>query len=149
MSTATVPPVTGSGAFPFSIYTIRHSRDLAADHKRGGSGEFTERKRWTSALGFLDRARKIGQRLPVIFAAGETIDGIIYFAYIDDLYVSPLDEHGNGTTTIRFSELQPLRPKRPLSSLRLKSSGQPLSEDFIRPYAICHTPDFLPTPGNA
>ena len=146
MSTNTVPAVSTSGDFPFSIYTIRGSRFLAADHKNGGAGEFTENKRWTSALGFLDSARKAGQRLPLLFAAGESIRGVIYFAYIDDLFVSPPDENGNGTTKVRFSALRPLRPKHPLSSLILRSSGEPLSDYFIKPYAICHTPDFLPPP---
>lgn len=146
MSTDPVAPVSTSGFFPFSIYTIRGSRHLAADHKSGGAGEFTENKRWTSALGFLDTARKTGQILPVLFAAGERITGVIYFACIDDLIVSPPAEHGNGTTTIRFSALQPLRPQHPLRSLILRSSGEPLSDDFIKPYAICHTPDFLPPP---
>ena len=101
------------------------------------------------ALGLLDRARKTGQRLPIVFAAGENIDGLIYSAFIDDLDVSPANERGNGTTTIRFSELGRLPKKRPLSSLRLKISGQQLSDEFIRPYAICHTPGFFPTSRSA
>lgn len=149
MSTATVPPSSTFANFPFSIYTIRRSRDLAADYQSGGAGEFTENQRWVSALGFLASARKNGQRVPIIFAASESINGIIYFAYIDDLSVSPLDEHGKGTTTIRFSALQRIRPKRPLSSLRLKSSGKPLSDKFIKPHAICHTPDFPAATRNA
>jgi hypothetical protein len=148
MSTSPIPPTQASELSPFCIYTIRHSRNLASDHEQGGSGKFTERKRWTGALGLLDRARKVGQQLPIVFAAGETIDGVIYSAFIDDLDVSQADECRNGTTTIRFSGLRPLPKKRPLSSLRLKSSGQQLSDGFIRPYAICYTPDFFPTSRN-
>jgi hypothetical protein len=114
-----------------------------ADDLERGSGEFTEHKPWISALG-LFRVRKTGQQLPVVFAHAECIDGVRYSAVIDEIDVSTADERGNRTTTVRFSELRRLRPKQPLSALRLKRSGQPLSKDFIRPYAICHTPHFLP-----
>jgi uncharacterized protein YeaO (DUF488 family) len=143
MSIQTDSSETGD-IFPYSIYTIRHSRDLAVDYNHGKQGKFTENKRWTSAVDFLSQARKAGQKLPILFAAGESIDGAIYFAFIDEIVVSPLDENGNGSTAIRFSELKKLHRKLPLSALRLKSSGKPLSEDFIRPYALCHTPDILP-----
>jgi hypothetical protein len=67
---------------PFCVYTIRHSRDLSKIMIAGGSGQHTEKKRWTSAQGLLDAARKSGRRLPVIFAAGENIDGLIYWAQL-------------------------------------------------------------------
>ena len=127
---------------PFCIYTIRSSTALREALKRG-SGNFIEGKRWVSALGILDRAKKKGQQLPIVFAHSEHIDGVRYSAVIDELDVSPADERGTATTTVSFSELRRLRKKEPLNALRLKSSGQPLSKEFIRPYAICHTPDFL------
>jgi len=129
---------------PFSVYTIRSSRALADYLERGGSGEFVENKPWVGALGLLDEAKKTGQRLPIVFAHAERIDGVRYSAVIDDLDVSAADERGKGTTAVRFSGLRRLHKKQPLRALRLKSSGNPLSDDFIRPYAICHTPNFLP-----
>ena len=144
----TSPKPSPTELSPFCIYTIRSSRTLTDDLERG-SGEFTEHKRWVGALGLLDRAKKTGQRLPLVFAHGECIDAVRYSAVIDDLDVSTADERGNGTTTICFSDLRRLRTKQPLSALRLKSSGRPLSDDFIRPYAICHTPEFLPRNRNA
>lgn len=148
MSRNSAPSSAISAYSPFSIYTIRDSDFLATAHKRGGEGEFTETRRWTSARELFHTAQKTGQILPVLIASANTITGVIYTACIDDLRVSPRDKNGNGTTIIRFSELQPLRPKRPLSALVLKSSGQPLSDNFIKPYAICHTPNFLPPIGS-
>ena len=127
---------------PFSIYTIRHSRQLAEIFASGGTGQHTEKKRWTSAQGILDAAKRSGQRLPVIFAAAETIDGLLYSAIVTDLHIEdrgPFD----ASTTITFTDMKRIAGKPPLSSLRLKSSGQPLSDSYIRPYAICHTPDYL------
>jgi hypothetical protein len=80
--------------------------------------------------------------LPVIFAAAETIDGLIYWAIVTDIHI---DDRGpfDASTTMTFIGMRPLPNKPPLSALRLRSTGQPLSDSYIRPYAICHTPDFL------
>jgi hypothetical protein len=75
--------------------------------------------------------------MPLIFSAAESDRGLIYWAFIDDIAV---DE---GRTTCRYSSLQSIREKKGLSTLRLKSSGRPMSDDYIRPYAICHTPHFI------
>ena len=134
---------------PFCVYTIRHSDDLGDDCARGGSGSFIERKRWVGALPLLAAAQKAGQRFPVVFAAAESTDAITGVGFIDGLDVSPPDERGNGTTTVSFSRLRPLREKHPLSSLRLKSTRKPLSDQFIRNYALCHTPGYLQPRENA
>jgi hypothetical protein len=48
------------------------------------------------------------------------------------------------STTISFTGLKPIRGKpRFHSSLRLRSTRKWLSVKFIRPYAICYTPNFL------
>ena len=122
---------------PFTIYTIRRSGDLDDLATKGGTGHFTERKKWTSALGLFEQAKRTSTRLPVIFAAGECIDGLIYWAVITELSADAQ------TTTYSFTELRPLDSKPPLSSLRLRSTGAPLSDSFIRPYAIVHTPDYI------
>jgi hypothetical protein len=134
---------------PFCVYTIRHSDVLGDDCHAGGSGSFIERKRWVGAIPLLSAAQKAGQLLPVVFAAAESTDAITGVAFIDALDVSSPDERGNGTTTVHFSRLRPLREKHPLSWLRLKSTGKPLSDQFIRNYALCHTPAYLQPRENA
>jgi hypothetical protein len=121
----------------FTIYTIRRSHDLKAICASGGSGQFTERKRWTSALDLFDESKRAGTQLPVVFAAGECVEGLIYWAVITELSA---DAQG---TTYRFAGLRALKAKPRLSSLRLRSTGAPLSDSFIRPYAIVHTPDYI------
>jgi hypothetical protein len=54
------------------------------------------------------------------------------------------------TSTYTFSELKLFDPQPPKSTLKKASDGQPLDQWFIRPYAICQTPDYLaeqPCPG--
>ena len=77
--------------------------------------------------------------MPVIFSAAEQEARLIYWATIDDITIDEDDR----TTTCTYTNLKPITPSRPLSSLRMRSTRQPLSEDFIRPYAICYTPAFL------
>jgi hypothetical protein len=127
---------------PFCVYTIRHSRELNKIMAAGGSAQHTEKKRWTGAQGLLDAARKTGRHLPVIFAGAETIEGLIYWAIVSDIQI---DDRGpfEASTTMTFTGMKRLPSKPPLCALRLRSSGQPLSNSYIRPYAICHTPAFL------
>ncbi len=72
-------------------------------------------------------------------SGAEKNTGLIYWATIDDITI---DEESR-TTACTYSDLRSIVPYKPKSSLRLRSTGQPISEDFIRPYAVCRTPAFL------
>jgi hypothetical protein len=47
------------------------------------------------------------------------------------------------TSSYTFCELQLFDPQPHKSTLKKASDGEPLDEWFIRPYAICRTPDYL------
>ena len=123
----------------FCIYTMRHSAKLDAQAKTSGAYVLTEGKAWTTGHLLWDQARRSGELMPLIFSGAEDDTGLIYSATIDDITIDEEDR----TTTCTYSNLKPITPARPKSSLRLRSTGRPLSEDFIRPYAICHAPAFL------
>ena len=123
--------------FPSCVYTIRHSDYLAAEYDSGGRGEFTERGRWTTGSRILQEARQSQQRVPVLFAPAEAIGGVIYWALIDDITLTPQG------TTVKFSALQLLPKKHRLSSLKKLSNDAPLSDNHIHPYVPCRTPAFL------
>jgi hypothetical protein len=123
----------------FCIYTMRHSAKLDV---RAGTSEgdvFTERRAWRTGQLLWTKACRSGELMPVIFSAAEQDARLIYWATIDDITIDEDDR----TTTCAYSNLKLITPARPLSSLRLRSTGRPLSEDFIRPYALCYTPAFL------
>ena len=124
---------------PSCIYTIRQSDFLAADYASGGKGEFTERRPWVGGNRILQEARKNQQRVPVLFAPaeGKISAGLIYWALIDDISIT------SEGTKVRFSALQPFSKKPRLSSLKKLSDGEPLSDNYIRPYVPCRTPAFL------
>jgi hypothetical protein len=78
--------------------------------------------------------------MPIIFAAAEDgPKGLLYYAMLEGVETDSL----NQTTAYKFTELKEIPARPPLSSLRKKSDGRPLSDDFIRPYSICYTPSFV------
>ena len=123
----------------FSIYTIRDSRELERIYKDTGKGQFTEKRKWVEGLNLFEQSKRTNTKLPIIFAAAETTvsSGLIYWALITDLSLS------EDSTVVSFANLQPITSHLPLSSLKLKSTGALLSDNFIRPLAYVHTPNFL------
>ena len=77
--------------------------------------------------------------MPVIFASADVTDKLLYYAMLTDIDI----DETNFTTRYEFTELEEVKGDLPLSTLRLKSTNQPLSDDYIRPYALCQTPSFI------
>ena len=77
--------------------------------------------------------------MPILFSAADRDSGVIYWATIDDIAIN--DE--TSRTICSYSNLREIKPPKPRSTLRLRTGDRPLSDDLIRPYAICHTPGFL------
>jgi len=73
--------------------------------------------------------------MPILFSGADVHTGLIYWATIDDITID-----GTRKTTCSYSSLRPITPPKPLSALRLRSGDRQVSDDLIRPYAICHTP---------
>lgn len=154
----TVDPATNP--FPMNISQIFERSNLTAlcvyatlpsgfleSLSESGGGEFTESRRWVGALEILNRNRKRGLRLPILFARRERADGVRYLGIVDQITIPTPEMASHGTSLVRVSMIQRLLPKRPKGALRLKSTGLPLDPEFDRSYAICHTPDFLIGPG--
>ena len=127
------------GLSPFSIYTIRHQRDLDEAYRRGGDGGFTENTTWKTGQKLFLEAKKNNQRMPVIFASADITDKLVYYAMLSNVEVDETDS----TTKYEFTDLKQITGDLPLSSLKLRSTNRPQSDDYIRPYAICHTPSFI------
>ena len=125
----------------FCVYTIVRTQKLDDVYNRGGSGGFTENKVWAFGSKLVIDAKKKGMRVPIIFGAAEddSPKGLIYHAVLESVET----DSSASTTEYKFSGLKPIDGIVPLSSLKLKSKNQPLSNDYIRPYAICYTPSFI------
>jgi hypothetical protein len=123
----------------YCIYTIRHSNALLMQAEQGGAHTLTERTTWTTGSQLWAEAKRSGERMPLVLSGADVETGLIYWACIDEITV----DTEMASTTCCYSDLRPIVPVRPRSALRLRASGRQLSEDFIRPYALCRTPEFL------
>jgi len=141
ISSPTLPGVvetrqSNGGLFHICIYTIKHSDDLRAALKSSGKTTFTEGTHWSKANQLLKEAHDLGQQLPVVFAPAEGTRQLFGWASLDDIKLGDVTEY-------TFSNLKAFQ-RRPLkTTLKKHSDGQPVSPDYIRPYLICQTPDYL------
>jgi transcriptional regulator with XRE-family HTH domain len=131
-----VRPSEGHMLTDLCIYTIKQSDDLRASLANGGCGTFTERKKWVRARQLLEEAKRAGKRLPVIFAPAEATRHLFAWALLDEIV--PDEESAYTFSGLRLFDPQPLK-----ATLKKASDGEPLDPWFIRPYAICQTPDYL------
>ena len=126
---------------PYCIYTIVHVDELQHVHVAGGAGSFTENKKWVGGARLFHAATTAGQRLPVVFADAATTDGLIYYALLTDVAI--LGDSVRGPTRYSFEALTPIHPPVPKSTLIKITGSEPLDDNYIRPYVLCHTPAFL------
>lgn len=122
---------------PFCVYTIVQSRKLDEIREKGGTAKLTEGKRWTSAKQLLAQAQQHELLMPIIFAAAENTEKLIYYAELTN--ITP---RRNGTT-YSFTRLTRINGRFPKTRLTIKLSGKRIPKNFIKPYAICRTPAFL------
>jgi hypothetical protein len=132
--------------FRFCIYTTVGKSDLLSATNSLGEGELEESKPWKGGWRLLQEAQAAKQDMPILFSDGATdCSTLIYWAILQNISI---DEGKKGTkgskcTKYRFKGLQDLPRQHSTQSLCLKSTGKKIAPYFIRPYAICHTPDFL------
>jgi hypothetical protein len=74
--------------------------------------------------------------MPILFTAAEDEGGLIYYASLASVEIDDASQ-----PTYSFSGLTRLDKERPKSSLIKRSDNRPPSEDYVRSYAICFTPD--------
>jgi hypothetical protein len=128
--------------FPFSIYSMRQSSKLSDAVKAIGATTFEEGKRWIKGHQLFKQADVCKQVIPIIFASAELTDRLLFWGLITDIRIAD-DDVSQPATRYSFHELRTIPERLPLSSLTLRSSGKRLSDKYIRPYAICYTPDFI------
>lgn len=128
----------------FSIYTIVHADELRRIYEAGGAAERSEKKPWVSGARLFNEATGDGRRMPILFGDAAYIEGVIYYAFLTGVRV--MGEGNEGPTQYAFEGLTPVNPPVPKRALTLRSNGRPLSDDYIRPYAIVQTPAFARWP---
>lgn len=131
--------MNNSAVFPKCVYTILHTKRLDDLYQQGGAIKLTEKKKWATAASLFQFAKRNNQSFYVIYAPAEATWELIYFAKIKNIEIT-----ADGKTKYEIENLTPTTQPRPIkTNLILASTGQPINEQFIRPYAICKTPEFI------
>lgn len=119
------------------VYTIVERNRLWAASRDGGVSEpITEGRRWVGGKRLLDDAGAENSQVALLFGDAADCSQLIAWALLDSVEIR------DKTTDFKFRELRELSGHAP-QELVLVSSGETIAPGFIRPYAICFTPDFL------
>jgi len=119
------------------VYTIVHADRLAKAERRGRPTTFNEAKRWVTAHKLWQRARKSGVEMAVLFADATDCSRLLHWGLLTDLDIS------DSGTSFTVDRVRPLPTGHSPQELVLRSSGERIASSFIRPYAVCQTPDFV------
>lgn len=123
----------------FCVYAIRHTDALEEKFRGGGSGTFDENKRWVDGKNLFNKATREDKLMPVIFGRAEMDSDLIFYAILESVQV---DDEAK-TTVYSFTGLTRIKKPLPLRTLIKKNGGKPLSDDYIKSYVICHTPEYI------
>lgn len=116
------------------IYTtrFRHLLEKASRERK----PFVENKPWVTGKKLFDEARAEGKRLALVCSDASTTSDLIGCALIDRI---SLRESG---THVTISSWTPLRG-HVIQDLVLHKHSRQIAPNFIKPYAICRTPQFV------
>lgn len=129
---------SSSGAFSgFGVYTIVKRPKLdAAAATRTKSGAFSERKRWVTGHRLWRESIAVGNQMLVIFGDAAHTSRLLYSGVLTHVKLSTTG------TSYRVEHLRRIPGGHRTQELRLRKTGKKIAPGFIRPYAICHTPEF-------
>ncbi len=119
------------------VYTIVHPEILAAAAHEGQPKTFIERKAWTTGLHLFRKAQAEGLGMPVLLGDAADCNRLLYWGLLADLTVRDKFTH---YTVERVRRLRQLHAPQ---ELILLSTRKNIAANFIRPYALCQTPEFL------
>jgi hypothetical protein len=120
------------------VYTIVQGGQLATAARTGGSVTFPEGRTWKTGLRLWRHAQAEGEAFAVLFGDATDCSRLEYWGLITEIEL--VDEGTSYTVEcIRKLTADDHKPQE----LVLQSSGKRIAPGFIKPYAICRTPDFL------
>ena len=125
--------------YPVCIYTIKNMELLKKAYAFKDSTAFNEKTVWRTGHRELLKARKECRDMLILFGAAEEERGIIYAGVLENIEIDEI----SSSTKYKFSMRYEFSNPKPLSKLILLSSDKPMSDDYIRPYAVVKLPEEL------
>jgi hypothetical protein len=129
---------TTPGLYERCVYTIAHLDKLKqAVHKRKGRDTFEERRRWMTGLKLLRAVKHAPLEVPILFGDANKCSRLVYWGVLRNI------SFRKKRTTYTFENLQRIPRGHKTQELWLSKQNRKIAPRFIRPYAICRTPEFL------
>jgi hypothetical protein len=129
----------GQGLCAFCVSTIVKKEKLE-NFAVAGSGKITEETIWKTGAALLREAQTTGVEMPVIFSdAAHDTETLLYWATLRRIDI----DDDSAATTVKFAGVKRIRGEHKRSDLTLKSTGKRIKKRYIKPYAICETPEWL------
>lgn len=119
------------------VYTIVHSNLLADAARQVGPSSFRESKPWVTGRLLWEQAQKAGVGFPVLLGDATDCSRLEYWGLLTSVEIE--DE----VTRFTVDRVRLFSARHTPQELVLRSSGEHIASNFIRPYAICRTPGFL------
>lgn len=98
-----------------------------------------EASTWRKARALLEEGRKAGRSMPLLLADAKDCSRLLYWGVLKSVDIR------GAKTEYSVDRLRATPGRHAPQELILLSTGKPIAPGFIRPYAICYTPDFLTT----
>jgi len=119
------------------VYTIVDGKELDRRFNKREASPFKEKKRWVTAGKKWLKGRSENMSMPVLFGDAAHCSRLLYWGLLTDLEVQ------DDGTSFTVDYLRKLNGRRKTQDLVLQSTGKKIAPGFIKPYAICYTPQFL------
>lgn len=119
------------------IYTILHTKRLAEAAQHGGPATFQESRPWPTGRELWEQAQAEGIDFPILLGDATDCSKLVAWGLLTNIEIQGEE------TTYTVDRVLPLAGIHSPQDLILRSTREHIAPDFIRPYAICFTPDFL------
>jgi hypothetical protein len=121
----------------YCVYTIVHKELLDKAAEQGGRTTFSESKRWVTGEQLCQQARADHLGFPVLLGDATDCSRLEYWGLLNSVEIK------GQSTRFTVDQVWTLRESHRPQELVLRSTGKHIAPNFIRPYAICRTPEFL------
>jgi hypothetical protein len=123
------------------VYTILHTDLLVEAAQRGNPTTFCESKAWITGRQLWQQAQAAGLSFPVLLGDATDCSRLEYWGLLTAVEID------GESTRFTVDRVRPLPGSHTPQQLVLRSTGEHIAPNFIRPYAICHTPAFISEQG--
>lgn len=119
------------------VYTIVQGDKLETKTPQGGKVTFIESKKWVTGFRLWQQAMAADACFPLLLGNATDCSRLEYWGLLTKIVLT------DAGTSYTVDDVREFTVSHKPQELTLRSSGKCIAPGFIKPYAICLTPDFL------